>query len=1108
MRLTHSIGLATCLSLLSLQSASSAVVFTEPFSPAEGMVAAVEKPLRQEICLNGTWDFQPVFVPSSWVQNMGVAPELPEPGDDWESTPIRIPSPWNVNSWGNGRNVGEGTERPYVADSVYYPSYPSSWEGIEMGWLRRIVTLPEEFTGKRIILHFEAVAGEAQVLVNGHSAGEAHFDSFLPFEYDITDLLQPGENEVLVGVRKSRLFDKTTEDYPQYQRRTYPNGSYTDNLVGIWGDVYLWALPSARVDSVFVKPQVSLNELAVEVLLRNDSERSKQMLVAGSVSPWINLAGSDALSAPVPKWKLGSPVLDLPVMSIELEPGEVKRIELKVPVDGALNYWSPDTPNLYGLVLSLTDASGKTVDCKYTRFGWREFAIEGSDLYLNGEKIQLWGDFTHPFGPYVSSRRFVWGFYSMIKDMHANSVRPHANVMPRIWAEMADEMGLCLLAETSIFGSSINLNLKEDITWERFDRHLDDLILRDRNHPSVFGWSPANEMFALFFETNETDTRDQYQRLNAFSQRAFRLDPTRDWVSVDGDKDLEGTLPVWSRHIGIGLPNDLPGTEKPRMIGEHGGTYYAGPDRTVEIGGERPYESYDGRNEALAFDLYRMITEVAQPDLAFFSPSELVWFGLEQLPFGYETTKRPPNQEDGVFFSYYEENTPGVQLERLPPYVMTINPGLDDSLPAYEPMAMFEAMKAALDPRGPQPSEWASMPLQEEYPSHPTVNEVPGVGFVGDVKGELFNQLYLMGVPLVIGESAGEQLILVVDADSAQGATRVVANRQGESVLKRGGRVWLMAGQGAGALPEFSWLDHEISLTERSATALVPDRSQGIVAGFKPSDLYFVVDDGDSQILKAGLDVADGEILLTASNSDWSLFNRQPEPVKCSSMLIYERLEKPAGAALVSFKQGNGDVWISTLDASLSSAAAEVFWSQLWTNSGVHLVAPVGQWYIKGGANEQSVWQYTTKEPSDGWQYPAFDDRSWSAGSGGFGTNPPKSQTRTEWTTNDIYLRQIFTLEKGKLPEKLTMTVYHDEAVTVYLNGEVIYEDAGTLTNYRQVPLDTTQLSALKPGENLIAVHCHQTVGGQYIDFGLYTEASAPRTHDAKHNLLLDGPVH
>jgi beta-galactosidase len=86
------------------------VEFGRDFSALEGWVKAVEKPWRQEICLNGRWQFQPVSLPKGWKRGTGSPPELPLPSTNrWEGTPIKIPSAWNVNTWGAGRNVGEGT---------------------------------------------------------------------------------------------------------------------------------------------------------------------------------------------------------------------------------------------------------------------------------------------------------------------------------------------------------------------------------------------------------------------------------------------------------------------------------------------------------------------------------------------------------------------------------------------------------------------------------------------------------------------------------------------------------------------------------------------------------------------------------------------------------------------------------------------------------------------------------------------------------------------------------------------------------------------------------------------------------------------------------------
>src|SRR5690554_5399450 len=132
------------------------------FAPGTMWLTKTEETCRRQVCLNGSWQFQPMAVPLDYTRNTGEPPALPLPADDqWSQTPIRIPSPWNGNTWGNGRveALRENPETKYRPDSLYYPSYPEEWDHAEMGWLRRTITVPEEWVrdGMRITVHFEAV---------------------------------------------------------------------------------------------------------------------------------------------------------------------------------------------------------------------------------------------------------------------------------------------------------------------------------------------------------------------------------------------------------------------------------------------------------------------------------------------------------------------------------------------------------------------------------------------------------------------------------------------------------------------------------------------------------------------------------------------------------------------------------------------------------------------------------------------------------------------------------------------------------------------------------------------------------------------------------------
>ena len=105
-------------------------VFTGDFAPQEGFVKQPEQPLRQELCLNGPWRFQPLPVPDGYAWDKGILPELPPPVEGkWEKVPVKIPSPWNANHWGNGPKAGAGTLAVCALDyTVQTPTRRAFWK--------------------------------------------------------------------------------------------------------------------------------------------------------------------------------------------------------------------------------------------------------------------------------------------------------------------------------------------------------------------------------------------------------------------------------------------------------------------------------------------------------------------------------------------------------------------------------------------------------------------------------------------------------------------------------------------------------------------------------------------------------------------------------------------------------------------------------------------------------------------------------------------------------------------------------------------------------------------------------------------------------------------
>jgi hypothetical protein len=144
---------------------------------------------------------------------------------------------------------------------------------------------------------------------------------------------------------------------------------------------------------------------------------------------------------------------------------------------------------------------------------------------------------------------------------------------------------------------------------------------------------------------------------------------------------------------------------------------------------------------------------------------------------------------------------------------------------------------------------------------------------------------------------------------------------------------------------------------------------------------------------------------------------------------------------------------------------------------------------ISGGAGKHP-WRYTTTAPAANWFETAFADTSWQQAAGPFGKNNfPISEVNTPWDTPEIWIRRAFTLDR--IPAgTLYLLIRHDEDATVYVNGQKIAEIPGNSSHYMPVDADKALRAALKTGGNLIAIHCRQTRGDQFIDAGIISSVA------------------
>ncbi len=152
---------------------------------------------------------------------------------------------------------------------------------------------------------------------------------------------------------------------------------------------------------------------------------------------------------------------------------------------------------------------------------------------------------------------------------------------------------------------------------------------------------------------------------------------------------------------------------------------------------------------------------------------------------------------------------------------------------------------------------------------------------------------------------------------------------------------------------------------------------------------------------------------------------------------------------------------------------------------------PVLKTIVPAADTAGSVWQYRFTAPTENWTSDV-STRDWLVGQGGFGTRgTPGAKLGTVWNGSDIWLKREFELTETS--ENLKLWLHHDDDVEVYINGVLAIKRSGWTTDYEAMDISTEARKALRKGKNVLAIHCHQNAGGQYIDAGLVREEGPKR---------------
>ncbi|MCE5273342.1 beta galactosidase jelly roll domain-containing protein [bacterium] len=380
-----------------------------------------------------------------------------------------------TEAWHSGAQPAEGWETVQV---------PHTWQVVEEtaeykgpAWYRREFELPVLPAGAVVRVEFEAVYHSAKVWVNGAPVGEHLRKGYTAFTLDLSAVAKPGRNTLAVRVDNS--FDKHMLPYDNSYDWTMDGGIYRPVQLLITGSAFIQAL-------------------AVEALPAADNASAP----LEAVLSLHNSAASPAavtLECRVLDEASGLTVLDLPAASATLEAAATTQVKLPPAVLQAPRLWHFDHPNLYRFQARLL-AGGQVMHCQESTFGVRRFEVRGNQFFLNGEPVRLMGvermAGSHPLYGMAEPLSWIEHDHADMKELNCVFTRVHWQQDRRV-LDWCDRHGMMIQLEVPCWGSDTFSHMKGTLEADIMNNgleQLEEMIVRDRNHPSVVVWGLCNEI--------------------------------------------------------------------------------------------------------------------------------------------------------------------------------------------------------------------------------------------------------------------------------------------------------------------------------------------------------------------------------------------------------------------------------------------------------------------------------------------------------------------------------------------------------------------------------------------------------------------------------------
>jgi len=382
-----------------------------------------------------------------------------------------------------------------------------------IGWYRKTFTVPANEKGKSFYIRFDGVYKNAEVWINGKSLG-IRPNGYITFQYDLTPYLKYGNEKNVIAVK--------VDNSKQPNSRWY-SGS------GIFRNVWLISVNKLHVDKwgTFIStPNVSENGATVNVVtqIKNENPSSKNVVLKTVI---YNANGKE----------ISSTTSDANI------PSE-KNNEVKQSFDiSQPNLWSLDHPYLYKAT-SQVISNGKMVDSYETKFGIRSFYFDAEKgFFLNGKSVKILGVCDHhdlgALGSAINTRA-IERQLQLLKAMGVNGIRTSHNPPAPELLDLADKIGFIVMDEAFDMWKRPKTKYDYHLDWDKWHKKdLEDQVLRDRNHPSVFIWSVGNEIPEQWGEKGDTSGRAMARELVSIVKS---LDTTREIVTANNEPNKGNNL--------------------------------------------------------------------------------------------------------------------------------------------------------------------------------------------------------------------------------------------------------------------------------------------------------------------------------------------------------------------------------------------------------------------------------------------------------------------------------------------------------------------------------------------------------------------------------------